>query len=149
MNPKSRKRIWKGVPIFALFLAALFVSEGGTAYAQVHGSQSGSFGHWGRGSAGFHGGAGGYWGVQRHGFGYGGGHVSNGWASGWGHGQFGYSPYYGGLHSSAPGYYPYPLHRYPLYAYSHGYRPRYYSPRYHGSRYYGGWHSQRYYYGRH
>jgi hypothetical protein len=148
MNPRLKKRIWNGVPIFALLVAALFVSEGGSAYAQVHGFQSGSFGHLGQGAGGFHGGAvGPHWGVQQHGFGYGRGHVSNGWVPGWGHGHFGYSPYYGGEHSWGAAYYPYPLHRYPLYAYPRGHRRAYYFSRYHGFRNYGG--RAPYYHGHH
>lgn len=147
MNPRWRKGTLKLVRLFVVLTTALLVSTGG--YAQVHAFPSHSSGRSGRGSAGFHGSAVGHWGVQQHGFAYGGGHVSSGWVSGWGHGQFGYSPYYGGLHSRGPGYYPYPLHRYPLYGYPRGHRPRYYFRRYHRPRYYGGWHSQGYYNGRH
>ena len=145
MNPRWRKGIVKLVRLLVMLGTALLVFTGGKTYAQVHGFSSGSFGHLGRGSAGFHGAAVGHWGVQPHGFAYGGGHRSNR-SPAWGHGRSGYVPS-GGLHSSGAWFYGHPLGPYPLYVYPRGHTPRYYVRGYHRPRYYGGWHSH--YYGHH
>lgn len=147
MNPRWRNGIVRLLRLFVMLSAALLVSTGVKTYAQVHGFSSGSFGHLGQGSAGFHSAAVGHWGVPQHGFAYGSGHGNN-WSPAWGHGRFGYAPY-GDRHSSGPRFYAYSLHPYPLYVYPRGYRPRYYVRRYHAPRYTGGWHSQRSYYGYH
>jgi hypothetical protein len=148
MKQRSAKSVWRAVALFVMLSAAFFVSGGAKAYAQPHGLQSGSPGHFSQGSRGFHGGAV-YrnWGILPHGFAYGGGHRGN-WSPSWGHGRYGYAPY-GSLHSSGPWFYAYPPGPYPLYVYPRGHRPRYYFPRSHRPSYYGEWHSQRYYYGHH
>lgn len=147
MKPIPKEKMWKAVAVLMLFGAAVFVTSD-NAYAQVHGFRSGSSGHWGRGAGGFHGGfAGPHWGVQQYGLGYGGGHLGNDWVPAWGHGQFGYSPYYGGLHVRGPGYYSHSFHPYPLNVYPRGHRQGYYFSRYHGFRYYGS--GSRYYHGHH
>lgn len=156
MNPRRRKGVLKLVRLLLMLSSALLVSTGAT-YAQMHGSPSGSFGHSGQGSAGFHDAGGGHWGVQQHGFLYGSGHLSN-WSPGWGHGGYGYGGYryrghayapYGRLHSSSSRFYTHPPGSYRFYLYPRGHWPRLYFPPYHRPPYYGGWHSQPYYYGRH
>lgn len=148
MKPRSAKPVWRAVALFVMLSAALFVSGGAKVYAQPHGRQSGSPGHFSQGSRGLHGGAVyQHRGIQQHGFAYGGEHRSN-WSPSLWHGRYGYAPY-GRLHSSGPWFYAYPPGPYPLYVYPRGHRQLYYFPRVHGPRYRGGWHSQRYYYGRH
>ncbi len=128
MNPSLRK----AATFLVLAGAALLVSTGGKAYAQAHSFRSGSFGRLGCGSGAFHRGAvGPHWGAQQHGFRYGRGHVGNRWALGSGHGGFGYSPYYGAVHSWGPGFYTYPPLPYQVYGYPPDHRFRaYYVPRY-------------------
>lgn len=148
MNPSVRRAIPMVLTILVLFGGGLFVFPVGKAFAQVHGFRSGSFGHTGSGSGAFHSGAvGPHWGVQQHGFSYRGGHARNGWALGWGHGGFRYSPYYGAVHSWGPGFYTYPAFQYQVYGYPRGHRFRaYYVPRYrHPPR----WHSRSHLYWHH